>query len=68
MELAMWAYRKDTGGRVERIMVIIYIMKRKNILNKKIIQCEGLAARIYIAQALGKSPVNLPVLFNVLLL
>lgn len=32
----MWAYRKDTGGGVEKIMVIIYIMKRKNILNKKI--------------------------------
>lgn len=29
MELAIWAYRKDTGDEVGKIMVIIYILKRK---------------------------------------
>lgn len=29
MELTIWAYRKDTGDEVGKIMVIIYILKRK---------------------------------------
>lgn len=29
MELAIWAYRKDTGDEVGKIMVIIYILKGK---------------------------------------
>lgn len=37
MELAIWAYRKDTVDEVGKIMVIIYILKRKKtILNKKL--------------------------------